>query len=149
MPAKGFRYPLYQRFWDKVDRSGDCWIWTAYRNRKGYGQFRIDGIVRRAHRVAYELEVGEIPEGMTIDHLCRNPSCVNPEHLEVVSNFENTLRGDNFIAHYVTRIYCKRGHKLSDENLYVSPRGKRECAPCRKERRTHGMRNHWAGSGCR
>ncbi len=89
------------RFWDKVafEPNTGCWLWAAYADRKGYGQFsagsRADGTYRKvfAHRWAYEHEVGPIPEGLTIDHLCRVPLCVNPGHLEPVTNRENTRRG--------------------------------------------------------
>lgn len=86
------------RFWAKVDRhEGGCWVWMGGVNRKGYGQFGVltaEGVVGyRAHRLAYELEVGAIPPGMVLDHLCRNRRCVNPDHLEPVSDSENVRRG--------------------------------------------------------
>ena len=80
---------LSERFWSKVDKSGDCWTWTAVKDKSGYGQFRLDGQMRRAHRVAYQLSVGEVPDGMLIDHICHQPSCVNPEHLRPVTRKEN------------------------------------------------------------
>lgn len=81
-------------FWPKVDRRSDseCWPWLAYRNAKGYGQVSVNGTVRPAHRVAYELLVGPIPADLTLDHLCRNTGCVNPVHLEPVTASENTHR---------------------------------------------------------
>lgn len=82
-----------ERFWAKVDRSDDCWVWTGTGTPKGYGQFAPHGKHVYAHRFAYELLVGPIPEGMTIDHLCRNRGCVRPDHLEVVTRGENTRRG--------------------------------------------------------
>ncbi len=81
-----------QRFWDKVDRSGDCWVWTAAHNRKpnGYGVFAI---TKRnlvvAHRFSYQLHYGEIPDGMQVDHRCYNRSCVNPDHLNLVTGKQN------------------------------------------------------------
>lgn len=87
--------PLWDRFWEKVDASGDCWIWTGAKDQHGYGRIglgtREDGIAA-AHRVAYELLIGPIPAGLTIDHLCINPPCVNPDHLEAVSMEENARR---------------------------------------------------------
>lgn len=85
--------PVADRFWRLVDKSGDCWLWMGAK-WKGYGQFGVQqspGVwpLRKAHRVAYELIVGPIPDGMQLDHLCRNPSCVNPDHLEPVTNREN------------------------------------------------------------
>ena len=91
-----------ERFWPKVNLLGDCWLWLAYVNHGGYGRFRVgsmtDGTRRtvNAHRWAYEHLVGPIPEGLDLDHLCRVPGCVNPEHLEPVTHRENVARG--FVA---------------------------------------------------
>jgi hypothetical protein len=74
-----------ERFMEKVDRSGDCWLWTAGLNAKGYGAFYQQGTMRRAHRVAFEHFVGPVPEGLELDHSCRNRACVNPAHLRVVT----------------------------------------------------------------
>lgn len=91
-----------QRFWSKVDlvtgpkvegMPSRCWIWTGARNHAGYGHMGVDGRNQGAHRVSYELNVGPIPDGLHIDHLCCTPACVNPLHLEPVTNQENTLRG--------------------------------------------------------
>lgn len=128
------------RFWAKVrlDPSG-CWIWTASQQSKGYGQFgsRSGGCRRgkstQAHRIAYELRVGPIPEGMTLDHLCRNTLCVNPDHLEPVTRGENVLRGVGFSATNARKTHCPRGHDLTGENVYVTPTGRRNCRTCRRE----------------
>ena len=81
------------RFWPKVDKSGDCWEWLAAKTEKGYGVFtKTPRTYIRAHRMAWELERGPIPEGMTIDHLCYNEGCVNVDHMEVVSLQENLAR---------------------------------------------------------
>ena len=77
-----------ERFWSKVDRSGgpeSCWEWQAARNWRGYGRFAVKRVEIGAHRVAYMMDVGPIPDGLHLDHLCRNTSCVNPAHLEAVS----------------------------------------------------------------
>jgi len=87
-----------ERFWSKVAKTDTCWLWTAHRNVSGYGKFmiRVDGSHRAslAHRVAYELAVGPIPEGFHIDHTCHNPACVKPSHLRPVTNKENLENRD-------------------------------------------------------
>ena len=86
------RSDLSTRFWSKVDKSGDCWLWTAGTFGTGYGAFGIDGKMHSAHRVAYELENGPIPPKLVIDHICHTPKCVRPSHLRaatVKQNLEN------------------------------------------------------------
>jgi hypothetical protein len=78
------------RFLAKVDKADECWLWTARKNYKGYGMFRLGSRVPYAHRVAYEHYVGPIPEGLQLDHICRVRHCVNPDHLEPVTNAETT-----------------------------------------------------------
>ena len=130
------------RFWAKVDQSGGsdaCWPWCGARNGDGYGliSLRRDGarqIVRSAHRVAYELERREeIPDGLTLDHMCRNPRCVNSRHLEVVTNRENILRGDGWGGRNARRTSCPRGHAYEPGNTYRKPgRVSRECWTCKR-----------------
>ncbi len=84
-----------ERFWDKVERTETCWFWRGACNEKGYGYFHWDGHWRKAHRFAYELLIGPIPEGLTIDHLCFVRHCVNPVHMEPVTLRENILRGED------------------------------------------------------
>ena len=83
------------RFWAKVNKTDSCWLWTAHTNTKGYGMFHIDSKQSEtvSHRFSYELLKGKIPDGMVLDHLCRVRSCVNPDHLEIVTWKENALRG--------------------------------------------------------
>ena len=83
-----------ERFWSKVDKSGECWEWTAFRNPKGYGVFHFRGATPHAHRVAYILTHGPVSPDLVIDHLCRNRGCCNPAHLEAVTAVENTRRGE-------------------------------------------------------
>lgn len=122
--------PIGDRFWSKVDATGVCWLWTAHRDPNGYGRFRLDGAIRPAHRVAYELLVGPIPEGLTLDHLCRIRHCVNPDHLEPVSRRVNTLRGIGVSALRARQTHCQHGHEFTPENTYTWRR-QRRCRTCR------------------
>lgn len=107
-----------------------CIEFTGFRTRDGYGRVAKGSRRPSAHRAAYELLVGQIPEGMELDHLCRNPSCVNPGHLEPVTPRENTLRSDNPAALNARKTHCKQGHEFTDENTYRTPGGRRECRTC-------------------
>lgn len=126
---------IERRFWDKVAWSTDdtaCWPWMASKRAGGYGQFLISGtFVGQAHRLAYELEVGPIPDGLQLDHLCRNTACCNPSHLEPVTPRENYLRGVGFAADNARKTHCKWGHPFEGDNLY-SRYGKRWCQTCRR-----------------
>jgi hypothetical protein len=121
---------------DKVETTESCWEWTASKTRDGYGQFSIDGQTRKAYRVVYELFYGPVPEGLTIDHLCRNRGCVNPNHLEAVTHAENMGRGA-----WALKTHCPRGHLYDDENTRWH-RGRRFCIACQKIRgREHYLAN--------
>ncbi len=88
----------------------------------------------RAHRFAYELLVGPIPDGLVIDHLCRVRHCVNPAHMEPVTRWENTLRGGSFSAVAARQTHCVNGHPFDEENTHVDRRGFRRCRACNRER---------------
>ena len=128
---------LEERFLDKIQRDQEtgCWLWQANRNRDGYGAIKVDGKYLKAHRVAYELYRGQIPDGLHIDHLCSNRRCVNPYHLEPVTMKENRRRT---VARGLARnantykTHCKRGHELAGENLRIYPSGARICRACLK-----------------
>jgi hypothetical protein len=122
--------PATERFWPKVAVTETCWNWTGARQAGGYGRFAArKGHLVLAHRWSYEAAVGPIPPDMTIDHLCRNTSCVRPDHLEVVTREENALRGSRNAA----KTHCDRGHEFTPENTYVPPsRDHRACRECRR-----------------
>ncbi len=130
------RLTLEERLWPKVDKRGpdECWEWLASRDKDGYGQFSVrhgDGWKGcRAHRVVYELLAGPIPDGLQLDHLCRNPPCVNPAHLEAVTCQENLLRGKTLNAAAIAKTHCPQGHPYAGDNLYVNPKGERSCREC-------------------
>ena len=138
---------LAERFWAKVDPDpdGGCWQWMGSISATGYGSVRTDARseFRTAlpHRVAYELLVGPIPDGLTLDHLCRNRSCVNPTHLEPVSLRENVLRGESPMARNARKTHCKRGRDLAEESTYVDPNGWRTCRICRTLNRINRKEN--------
>lgn len=108
-----------------------CWLWTACEDEKGYGQFTKDGRKQcGAHRFSYIYYRGEIPPGMTLDHLCRVRCCVNPDHLEVVTRGENVLRGIGITAQNAKKTHCNKGHQFDEKNTYLF-QGKRLCKRCR------------------
>lgn len=143
--------PVDQRFWPKVDQDGSlpadrpelgqCWLWTAATSRGGYGYFGLGTLAegnRRvvpAHRVAYELTIGPIPESLELDHLCRNRRCVNPVHLEPVTRKENNRRGTSLPAENGRKTHCPNGHPYDLLNTHIGPDGKRYCRACWKLRR--------------
>lgn len=115
----------------EVDANG-CWIWQGATHASGYGVIRIaDDQNAYAHRFFYEHHIGPIPEGLTIDHLCRVHACVNPEHLEPVTLRENCQR---FIHPASLRTHCVRGHAFDEANTYRNPAGRRECRACSRMR---------------
>lgn len=124
------RRPVADRFWEKVDKTGDCWLWTGAQTRGGYGNFGMGGhagLTMRAPRAAVLLTRGSIPDGMEVDHLCRVRLCVRPDHLEVVTREENNRRRCEAMRN---RTECPKGHPMSGDNLMVTSSGRRRCRTC-------------------
>lgn len=121
------------RLADSIRRTPGCWEWLGHK-ANGYGRFSVNDREVQAHRLVYELFVGQIPEGLQIDHLCRNPGCVNPKHLEPVTQEENILRGESYCAIATRKTECKNGHPFTPENTRIRrrPNGRpfRTCVTC-------------------
>ncbi len=153
----------WDRFWARIYFTPGCWWWTGNTRSSRYGQMGIgklpDGTRAYvlAHRIMFTLVHGPIPDGLTIDHLCRNTFCVNPDHLEAVSMRENILRGTSFSAINATKTHCPKGHAydLANTRLYKKPRKQypqRLCRACDRlrgsstKRREYALlRREWAG----
>ncbi len=120
-----------ERFWDNVSPCPitGCWYWMGYLSQ-GYGYIRVNGRRMGAHRFAWEMQYGPIPEGYVIDHFkCDNPTCVNPEHLRPVTQRENILRGNGTSAFNASKGHCP---KCGDPYVYIS-NGQRRCRKCKNE----------------
>jgi hypothetical protein len=120
-----------------------CWEWTGPRTN-GYARVWINKKSRLAHRMAYETWVGPIPKGLVLDHLCRNPACINPRHLEPVTQYENVMRGVGFGAENARRTHCRRGHEFTPENTRRLPSGSRLCRTCVRAARREYKKNRRA-----
>jgi hypothetical protein len=124
-----------------------CWNWTGALSR-GYGNLKWRGRTTKAHRVAFLLFRGEFTEGLTLDHLCRNRRCVNPAHLEEVTNRENILRSPTTpTAVNARKTHCVRGHLLSAENLMVNKNGGRRCRSCHRDSQRRSERRYLVEHG--
>lgn len=140
MACRSRKKPI-DRFKEKytIDPSTKCWNWTACTDRDGYGCFRFShesgkSSWGKAYTFSYEHFVGVIPDGMQIDHKCRNRACVNPDHLRVMTLIENVMIGNSPPAKNARKTHCKHGHSLNGDNLYVQPStGYRYCRTCKRE----------------
>jgi hypothetical protein len=134
-----YRAPLKDRLaaYSQTKENG-CIEWSGSRNWGGYGRIGIGKKILSAHRVAYEEFVGPIPTGMVLDHLCRNRACINPAHLEPVTQRENNLRGENDRVVLHRAKTCAKGHTLTQQ-----PNGRMSCRQCNREavRRYQQRRN--------
>lgn len=135
----GDRTCTEERFWRQVNPSGVCWEWTGYLT-EGYGRFRVsaDQMVG-AHLWAYQWLIGPVPDGLELDHRCRNRCCVNPDHLEPVTKRVNILRGDAASARNARKTTCPQGHPYDDTNTAV-----RRCRACRRANNREAARRYRA-----
>lgn len=139
------RNQINRLFWEKIRKRADgCWEWQAAKSRNGYGVFVLSRRSLYSHRVSYEIHKGPISVGLHIDHLCRNKSCCNPEHLEAVTSRENTMRSPIAPAALnAAKTHCSYGHEYTPENTVVIKGGRgRSCRTCRRwhERRAEAKR---------
>lgn len=119
-------------FFKRVEKTDTCWLWIGNIDANGYGRFYMNPKTTRAHRVSFFIHKGEVPTGLVLDHLCRIKHCVNPEHLEAVSNWENVARGIGITARNAQKTHCKRGHEMNEENTRRPPSNPRarRCKKC-------------------
>lgn len=124
----------------RVDLPSGCWLWSGAHTQAGYAAFRVKDRTEYGHRWSFEQVHGEVPDGLELDHLCRNRGCVNPFHLEAVTHTVNVQRGDGG-----ERSHCPKGHLYDGANLYVGPTGGKRCRQCAYEskvaRRRAGLRD--------
>lgn len=136
-----------ERFWAKVDSTADCWLWVAGRSHNGYGSFWADGRSHAAHRWVYEELHGHLPAEIVLDHLCRTPSCVRPDHLDPVTDRVNILRGEAPTAMNARKTRCDHGHLFTEANTSWRKSGSRRCRTCRAaecKRRRARIKEHRA-----
>jgi len=131
---------LQQRLEAKIVKGPGCWTWMGSHDPEGYGKISVRSRMTNAHRIAYQIYVGPIPEAYEVDHLCRNRGCVNPAHLEAVPKPVNIARGEGAAARYARRTHCKHGHEYTPANTRLSRTGTRQCRECERLR----TRRRWA-----
>lgn len=135
---------LPDRIERRVRRTSRCWQWLGETNQHGYGRVKLGDRRFAAHVVVYESERGPVPTGKCLDHLCRNRDCVNPDHLEPVTQRENILRGDGIAAHNARKVECEI-HRIPLKQT-TAKRPQRRCPQCNREYQSGWMRRARAES---
>lgn len=146
MPPSSER--LLQRFLAKVEFTEACWLWHGA-SASGYGRAWDGQRVRPAHGLLYEWTRGVVPRNLELDHICRNPLCVRPDHLEAVSHRENVHRGNGWAGKHARQTHCLRGHALVDSNIYRGKTGGRRCKTCADAANRHYYARRWRCWRCR
>ncbi len=131
-----------RRAFARIQITDSCWLFTGCKDQRGYGMIYFGDRQMRAHRAVWQAINGPVRPGLCLDHLCRVRNCINPAHLEPVTNRENILRGEGLAAKQARQTHCKRGHELSGANLYLW-RGKfRQCRTCNQARVSAWKKSH-------
>lgn len=122
-----------ERFFARVAQiPNGCWLWTGGKSGVGYGQFWFDGRLRPAHRWSYERFVGPVPENLTVHHTCEVKACVNPEHLQPLTQRDNVMASDGPARRNSLKTHCSAGHLLVPPNMYKNKYGWRVCRACHR-----------------
>lgn len=134
---KEVREELKSRLLDKSmpEPNTGCWFWMGDTVKGGYGRTTIGRVKVLSHRASYECFVNKIPKGLTVDHKCNQPNCINPQHLEAITQYDNTMKGKSFSTINAQKTHCPKGHEYNQENtFYYKINARRDCKICMKER---------------